>query len=301
MSVARRFAAALSVVGLGVLAYAVPAAAAPDEDRPAAGACADAAVPGSLAGTVDPATGTAVVTGKDGKPLCAGSTAAVTLSTYEVPWDWDGTPFPGGKDTGRAWPQRSTAHSSATIAGDRLELTVPVPSPPCGNVLIAVYTGPARDTVGADGWGGQLLAGWMWSIAPATGTRPTPCGATGDAAVRAEKPAPVPTTAPPSPTATATATASPGPSVTATSKAPVPVTTAPPATATTGAPTTSAAPAPAARVTTPPVAVPPPAAAPAPELAKTGSDGTIPMLVVGGLLLVAGVVLTLVGRRRRAG
>lgn len=303
MSVARRFAAALSVIGLGVLAYAVPAAAIGDEDRPAAGGCVDGTVPGNVEAVLDARSGTAVARGRDGAAVCAGTEVDLVLSAYELPADWDGTAFPG-TDAGRAWPQHSRAHSTAKLSGAApLELTVPVPG--CGNVQVSLYTGAPVDEIGETGWAGHtLLAGWMWSVegpaycGPGDGSGPVPLEPTTAATTTAPtsgSPTPTPTTTAPSTTAaTTTAPATTAASTTAAS------TTAPSPTESTTAAvapgtTTPAPAASASRVISSPVPVPPTT----PELAKTGSDATVPMIAIGAGLLLAGIVLSLVGRRRR--
>ena len=306
MSVARRFAAALSVVGLGVLAYAVPASATDDEKPRAAGACVDAREPGAVEGRIEAGTGTAYAQGKGGAALCPGTSVEVVLTAFQAPAGWDGSPFPGGDGEGRAWPQFSTAHSTATLSGqNRLELTVPVPA--CGNVQVGLYTGAPVDVVDRAGWAdGALLAGWMWSVggpngsAPKCGAGPGPLPVPESPAPVTESPTPAPTTGLPTPTPT---TESPTPAPTSSpSAAPAPPGTTVPATPVTTAPATTApAPTvPVAPAATPTRAISSPVPVPAtvPELPDTGAN-TLPMIGLGAALLLAGIVLSLLGRRRR--
>ena len=313
MSVARRFAAALSVVGLGVLAYAVPASATGDENAPlAAGACVDGTKPGAVEGRIEPGTGIAYAQGRGGAALCPGTSVDVVLTAYQVPAGWDGSPFPGGDGEGRAWPQFSTAHSTATLTGGgRLELAVPVPG--CGNVQVGLYTGEPVDAVDRAGWAdGALLAGWMWSVGGPNGSPPK-CGAgpgplpvpePPEPGVTPGSPSPTPTTGSPTPTPTAESP-TPTPTSGTGSPTPPPATTVPatPTPTPTSAGTTPAAPpamTPAGPAATPTQAISSPVPVPptVPELARTGSDATVPLIGLGLGLLVAGIALSLLGRRR---
>jgi LPXTG-motif cell wall-anchored protein len=296
MSVARRLAVAFAVVGLGVLAYAVPASATESGAADTAAAtttdtsalpCVDGTVLSNLEVVVadgakfDPTDGVAVVRGKGGAPICAGTDARLTLSLYHVPDTWDGTPFPGGQktgDAGLAWPQTELAHQTAVLKGDKpVTLTVAVPD--CGNVQIDLYTGFPIKKVNAGGHPkSKLIFAALWSIGGPNG-HPAVCA---------------PETTPPS-------TTSPAPTTTAPSS-PAPPTTSP------AAPTTSAASVPPVATSPgpPPPAQPiveatPPSVAttPPPVLASTGSSTTIPLLGLGVALLGAGIGLSLLGRRRK--
>jgi LPXTG-motif cell wall-anchored protein len=293
MPVARRLAAAFAVVGLGVLAYAVPASATESGAADTASTttntsslpCVDGNVRSNLqlvvaAGTTFDATqGVAVVRGKGGAPICPGTDVQLTLSLYHVPDTWDGTPFPGGPG-GRAWPQTELTHQSAVLKGDKpVTLTVPIPT--CGNVQIDLYTGPPITEVGSAGHPqSKLIFAELWSIGGPNG-HPAMC---------------TPETTPPPTTTPAPTTSAPS--------SPAPPTTSPAV-----PPTTSAA-APVPPVATSPgtippaqpivVATPPSVATTAPPvLASTGSSTTIPLLGLGAALLGAGIGLSLLGRRRK--
>jgi LPXTG-motif cell wall-anchored protein len=295
MPVARRFAAAFAVVGLGVLAYAVPASAT-DADTAAttttgtALPCVDGTVLSNLelvvpaAGTLDPTTGVAVVRGKGGAPICAGTDVRLTLSVYRAPDIWDGTTFPGGhKDpAGLAWPQTELAHQTKVLAGAQpVTLTVPIPT--CGNVQIDLYTGYPIKKVGAGGTPrSKLLLAALWSVGGPNG-HPTPC-APETAPPTTTSPAPPTTTAPAPPTTTP---AAPPTTPSTTSAAPVPpVSTSPEATPSPAQPIVEVTP-PSLGTATPPV------------LASTGSNATVPLIGIGLALLGAGIGLSLLGRRRK--
>jgi LPXTG-motif cell wall-anchored protein len=280
MSVARRFAAAFAVVGLGVLAYAVPASA--TESGDGAGACLTNPAPDQLVGTLDAHAGTATVRAKSGQNLCAD----VFLSAYTVPDTWVGPQFDK-----TALPQQLFGHSDrATVKGYETA-TLKIALPDCGGVQVDLYTAPEITTVTSTaGHRGQLIKGAIFRFVDSAGI-PVTC--------QPGTPTPTPTTSSPS----------------------VPETTTPPAptpSETTGSPTPSETPSPspsAPATTTPEVVVPPavtpvtpgpvapvpttPAPPATPVLASTGSNATIPLIGVGAGLLVAGIGLSLLGRRRR--
>src|SRR5882724_6860077 len=86
MPLARRFAAALAIVGAGILAYAVPVSASSGTEHHE---CVDGHVRTSLDAQVDALAGTATVRGV--KPLCEEEEPVhLLLSIYEVPDTWDG-------------------------------------------------------------------------------------------------------------------------------------------------------------------------------------------------------------------
>jgi LPXTG-motif cell wall-anchored protein len=297
MSVARRFAAAFAVVGLGVLAYAVPASAtesgAATDTGAAALPCVDGTVLTNLevviaAGTkFDPTLGVAAVRGKGGAPICAGTDVRLNLSIYRAPDTWDGTFFPGGRKdpAGLAWPQTELANQTAILKGDKpVELTVPVPT--CGNVQIDLYTGWEIKKIGSGGTPrSRLIASALWSVGGVNGhpvlcTTPptTPPGTPSETPTTSPgTPSETPTT-PPAPTESSTAPAPPTPT-----KSEIVV---PPA-------ITPVTPAPQ------PIVVVSPPTGTTPVLASTGSNATIPMIAIGAGLLVAGIGLSLLGRRRR--
>lgn len=283
MSVARRLAAALAVLGAGVLAYAVPASATDGNTAPAAGAgCVDATVKSNLEWGIDPKNGSAWV--KATGPVCAD--VEFILSLYDVPETWDGSAFPGGTAPGSkpgeglAVPQAAVAHKTGwLVKKDAVprKLWLSLPLPDCGNVQIDLYLGRPLgrpiETVDANGHpANRLLAGLLGSIGGPNG-QPKECEETPTPPVTPSgTPSPTPTT----PTATPTPPA-------ATPTTPPPPTTAPP-TEGLGAP----------------IPVTPPAVRTPPVLAQTGSDSTVPLVGLGMLLLAAGVGLSLVGRRRSA-
>jgi hypothetical protein len=261
MSVSRRLAAALAVVGAGVLAYAVPASATGNGDgHGGGGKCIENPRPSDLEGHLDAESGTAWVRAKDGRAVCSD----VLLSIYKVPDTWNGHGF---NDT--AVPQQVIATDRATLKGNKkVHLQVPVPD--CGNVQIDLYLPPELKTVDISGHpGSQYIAGYIWSPGSENG-HPKDCK---PPTTSPTTPCPTPTTPSPTPTT---------PSATPTTTAPVTPTASP--TSGLGAP----------------IPVPPQQAPPAPPvLAETGSNSTIPLIGLGGFLLVAGIGLSLVGRKPR--
>jgi LPXTG-motif cell wall-anchored protein len=289
MSVARRFAAAFAVVGLGVLAYAVPASA--TESGDGAGACLTNPAPDQLVGTLDAHAGTATVRAKSGQNLCAD----VFLSAYTVPDTWVGPQFDK-----TALPQQLFGHSDrATVKGYETA-TLKIALPDCGGVQVDLYTAPEITTVTSTaGHRGQLIKGAIFRFVDSAGI-PVTC--------QPGTPTPTPTTSSPSVPETTTP---PAPTPSETTGSPTP-------SETTGSPTPSETPSPspsAPATTTPEVVVPPavtpvtpgpvapvpttPAPPATPVLASTGSNATIPLIGVGAGLLVAGIGLSLLGRRRR--
>lgn len=276
MSVARRFAAALAVVGAGVLAYAVPASATGSEGGNGGGSCIENPSASDLEGDLDPQSGTAWVRGRDGRAVCAD----VLLSIYKVPDTWDGSGF---NET--AVPQQVIATAKATLKGTKkARLEVPVPN--CGNVQIDLYLPPEITTVDRAGHGSQLIKGYLWTPGAENG-HPKQC-----------QPSPSPTTPSPTPTTPSPAPTSPSPTVTT----PAPTTPAP---TTTPVPTPSETvpvtptPAPTSGLGAPIPVTPAPTSPAPPALAETGSDSTIPLIGLGGVLLVAGTGLSLAARKRR--
>jgi hypothetical protein len=297
MPLARRAAAALFVMGAGVLAYAVPATATGTDHHH--GNCVDGTnqddYTWSFEGQESLPTGKAWIKVKDGRQLC--TSQHIVLSIYKVPDTWDGLPFPGGNNS--AVPQHVIAHATGTLdknGHQKLYLQVPVPD--CGNAQMDLYRAPKQDDVDTSGTA-RFIAGIIYSI-----------GANGQAAPHGHPapctPPPPPTTTPPPPTTTTPpppTTTPPPPTTTP----PPPPTTTPPTTTTppptTTPPTTTEAP---PITTIVPTTTAPPAAAPIPvlpqqptRLAETGSNSTIPLLGLGSLLVASGIGLSLAGRRRR--
>ena len=268
MSVARRFAAALLVVGTGVLAYAVPASATGSESE--GGQCITNPTEDQLVAHLYPRQGIARVRAVDGVDLCAD----VLLSIYRVPETWDGRDF-----NASAVPQTLLTTARGKVEGtDKLELTVPVPD--CGALQIDLYFPPEVTEVTGRGHDGQLIQGlgylWRWYESG----KPKQC------------------------TPPAEETTSPPPAEETTTPPPAETTTPPPAEETTTPPppqeTTTAVP-PTQPIAGPIIKVPstPPVRTP-PVLAETGSDSTVPLLGLGIALLGAGIGLSLLGRRRAA-
>ena len=168
-----------------------------------------------------------------------------------------------------------------TVAGKvegtaKLELTVPVPT--CGSVQVDLYFPPEITTLHRAGHGSQLIQGYIWKNFE--GGKPKLCDESTPTPTPTT-PSATPTTPTTSPTTPAPTTPSETPSVTPTTTAPVTPTPSP--TEGLGAP----------------IPVPPQQSPPAPPvLAETGSDSTIPLLGLGGALLLVGVGLSVVGRRR---
>ena len=272
MSVARRLAAALAVVGAGVLAYAVPASATGDHEEGGGGYCVDGTDRSNLGHHVDAESGRAVVWA-EGR-LC--EPVDVILSIYKVPDSWNGNGFPAD---GTAVPQTLIASAKGTVGKHgRLELEVPVPD--CGNVQIDLYYPPEITAVTAAGHGDQFIEGYIWSIGGPNG-HPKECEPT---------PTPTPTdTETPTPTPTDTETPTPTPTETET-PSPTPTESSP----------TPPAPSPTEGQGGPVPVLPPQAPHTPPVLAETGSNSTVPLLGLGILLLTAGIGLSLVGRRRTA-
>jgi len=151
MPLARRFAAALAIVGAGILAYAVPVSASSGTEHHE---CVDGHVRTSLDAQVDALAGTATVRGV--KPLC--DSVHLLLSIYEVPDTWDGQGF-----NDSAVPQDALAHDEGELSGDET-LTLHVPVPACGNVQIDLYYPPKIEHVDIGGHGAQFIAGKIWTI-----------------------------------------------------------------------------------------------------------------------------------------
>lgn len=296
MSVARRFAVAFAVVGLGVLAYAVPASA--TESQTSEG-CLTNPTPDQLIGTLEPRHGIAHVRAKPGVDICAD----VLLSVYTVPDTWEGADFNRSAVPQHLYGKTTVGHVSGAA---KTALTVAVPT--CGAVQVDLYTPPEiTDVNDLSGHDGHLIQGYLW--------RWWANGEHLDCDVDSTSPAPVPTesTTSPAPTESTTApapptesTTSPAPTESTTSPAPTQSSTAPVPTETTTAPVPEAT-TPLAGIipegVTPgqivavPAAPAPPAA---PVLASTGSNATLPLIGFGGALLVAGIALSLLGRRKTA-
>jgi LPXTG-motif cell wall-anchored protein len=277
MSIARRAAAALVVLGAGVLAYAVPATASSSGDSPAP-QCVDGRDSGNLARYIDAEAGTAWVQGT--APLCA--PVEVVLSIYRVPDTWDGHGF-----NGTAVPQSAIEHAHVMVSGsDKAWVTVDVPT--CGNAQIDLYYPPEIDEIDINGTGERLLAGYIWSIDAENG-HPKDCAPPSSSTPPPTSPSTPPTSTPPTstpPTSPSTTSPSTPPSSTPPSSPPAPST--PPSS--TGAP-----------IPIPPPVTPPPVTPPThpSRLAQTGSSSTLPLLGLGLVLLGSGVGLSLLGRRRR--
>jgi LPXTG-motif cell wall-anchored protein len=301
MSVARRFAVAFSVVGIGVLAYAVPVSA--TEGDPAVAAAETTALPCvdgknlanlELVGELDPTQGEVVVRGKGGAPICDDQGVTLTLSIYKVPDTWDGSDFPGS-GPGKAYPQTEIAHQTAVLFGKN-PVTLKVAVPTCGNVQIDLYKGQSIPTIGKAGHPqDKIIFGYIWSVGGKPG-QPKPC------VTETTSPTPTPTTASPTPTATVTTTPAPTPTATVTTPAPPTATTPPAETTSAAVPPPATSPAPVEGTPAPVVVVPPKVVQvpTTPVLAQTGSDTTLPLLGIGGALVLGGLGLTLFGRRRRS-
>jgi hypothetical protein len=284
MSVARRLAAALAVVGAGVLAYAVPASATGSDSTAGDTACIANPTAGDLQVVAfNPLKGTARVRAADGKRVCA----EVLLSIYRVPDDWDGTGF---NET--AVPQTLLATDAGRIEGERTtRLSVPVPK--CGNLQIDLYFPPEITTVTSKGHKGQFIAGSIWTTVKKNG-KPKPCTPVPTPTETTPVPTPTETTPVPTPTET-----TPVPTPTETTPVPTPTETTPVPTPTETTPVPTTAP-PTGGLGAPIPVVPPQAPPAPPALAETGSSGTVPLLGLGIALLGAGVGLSLLGRRRTA-
>jgi hypothetical protein len=201
MSVARRLAAAFAVVGLGVLAYAVPASAtesSPDE------ACITNPTPGQLIGSLEPRQGIAHVHAQPGVNLCAD----VLFSVYTVPDTWSGKQFDATAIPQQIFGKTVVAHVKGT---DRVTVTAPIPQ--CGAVQVDLYTPPEiTEVTSLTGHNGHLVKGsiFRWFAngkpLPCVETTPTPT----ETATATPTPTPTETaTATPTPTPTETATATP--------------------------------------------------------------------------------------------
>jgi hypothetical protein len=291
MSVARRLAVAFAVVGLGVLAYAVPASA---TESQAGEGCITNPTPDQLIGTLEPRHGIAHVRAKPGLAICAD----VLLSVYTVPDTWEGAEFNRSAIPQHLYGKTTVGHVAGTA---KTALTVAVPT--CGAVQVDLYTPPEiTDVNDLSGHDGHLIQGYIWRWwadgkhldcdAGSTSPVPAPTEST-------TSPAPTESTTSPAPTESTTAPAesTTGPAPTESTTAPVPTetTTAPVPAAT----TPLAAIIPAGGTPGPIVAVPAAPAPPAaPVLASTGSNATLPLIGFGGALLVAGIALSLLGRRK---
>jgi hypothetical protein len=280
MSLARRIAAALAVTGVGVLAFAVPVAASSDADHDSPPAdCVDGPPTRSnLSWTLDSTAAHATVHAM--RPFC--NDVVVLLGTYKVPDTWDGAGW-----NATAAPQDAFSHDWAVLEGtETVELDAPAPD--CGNVQTDLYFGRNEPDHGIithvtypEGHGGRFIDGGLW-----------PRGGFKDSDRPSCKPSHSPTpTESPSPTPTKS------PSPTPTTPSPTPTdTTVPPTETPTPPPTTQPA-GPVIPVTPPPAAAPVP---PQEDLAQTGSSATLPLIGLGTLLLGAGIVLSLLGRRQTA-
>lgn len=262
MSVARRLAAALVVVGAGVLAFAVPASATGDhgDDKHK---CVEPTSIDAVSRNLDvlnfeAEVATATVRAK--YKFC--DEVKVILSTYTVPETW--TPEDGWSEA--ASPQDIYGNDVKVIEGKKpVTLTAKVKD--CGGMQTDLYwwgpKGVIEKVTYPEGHAGVLIRGKgeLWANLDEDG-KVKECKPT--------TPTPTPTTPAPTPTTPAPTTpAAPTPSPTEGLGAPIPV-------------------------------VPPEAAPAPPQLAETGSDSTVPLLGIGILLLVAGVGLSVVGRRRTA-
>ncbi len=281
MSVARRFAVAFAVVGLGVLAYAVPASA--TESQTSEG-CLTNPTPDQLIGTLEPRHGIAHVRAKPGLDICAD----VLLSVYTVPDTWVGTEFNQSAVPQTLYGKTTVGHVAGTA---KTAMTVDVPK--CGAVQVDLYTPPEITAVNdLTGHNGHLIQGYIWRWY-ANG-KPLLCGAEGTPTPTETTPVPTPTETTPVPTPTET---TPVPTPTETTPVPTPTETTPaPETTTPLAvviPPGGATPGPIVAVPTSPAPVT------APVLASTGSNATLPLIGFGGALLIAGIGLSVLGRRRR--
>jgi len=279
MLIARRFAAALAVVGAGVLAYAVPVSASSHPTHESE--CVDGTHRDNLIAHIEAETGDGTVRGK--APLC--EPVDILLSIYKVPDTWDGSGF-----NGTAVPQHVIQTDRGTLAaGETLTLHVDLPA--CGNVQADLYYPPEITDVDINGTGPRFIAGFIWSIGGPPG-QPAEC---------APPTSPSPTSpSPTSPSPTSPSPTSPSPT------SPSPTSPSPTSPSPTSPSPTSTVPVPTETTTTPPpigqpIPVPPPAVASVPpphKLAETGSSSTIPLIGLGAILLGAGIGLSLVGRRR---
>jgi len=205
MLIARRFAAALAVLGAGVLAYAVPVSASSHPTHESE--CVDGTHRDNLIAHLETETGEGTVRGK--APLC--EPVAILLSIYKVPDTWDGNGF-----NGTAVPQHVIQTDRGTLKGAET-LTLHVDLPACGNVQADLYYPPEITDVDINGTGPRFIAGFIWSIGGPPG-QPAEC-------VPPPSSSP-PTTSPSSPPPSSPPTTSPSSTV------PVPTesTTAPPPT-----------------------------------------------------------------------
>jgi LPXTG-motif cell wall-anchored protein len=280
MSVARRLAAAFAVVGIGVLAYAVPASATESGE-----ACIANPTPDQLVGTLDVQHGTATVRAHRGLEICGD----VYLSVYTVPETWVGPQFDS-----TAVPQTIFGESDHVKVKGSETYGLKVAMPHCGPVQIDLYTAPEITEVATiTGHSGHFIKGSIFWYLDSAG-KPLTC----------EKPTPTPSETTPSPSPSQT-TPSPSPSQTTPSPSPSETTpsTTPSETGSSSAPetTTPAAVIPPTGGTPGPVTEVPtvPTSNTTPVLASTGSNATIPLIGFGAVLVVAGIGLSLLGRRRR--
>ena len=287
MSVARRLAVAFAAVGIGVLAYAVPASA---TESQSSDGCITNPTPDQLIGNLDPRDGTADVWAKPGLDLCAD----VLLSAYTVPDTWDGVAFDRS-----AIPQQLYGATTVGQVSGRARTALKVAVPTCGAVQIDLYTPPEITAVtDLTGHNGHLIQGYIWRWS--AGGKPLDC--TGGSTSPTPTPTESTTSPVPSPTGSTTSPV-PSPSESTTSPVPSPSES-----------TTSAVPTPTPAPTTPLAGLIPPGASPGPivivvpvppttpttpVLASTGSNATLPLIGLGGALLVAGIGLSVLGRRRR--
>jgi len=278
MILARRVAAALAIVGAGVLAYAVPVSA---TDRHATHECVNGAHRGNLNAHIDTASGVGTVTGK--AALC--EPVDIVFSIYKVPDTWDGAGF-----NGTAVPQHVLQTVKGTLQGEET-LSLQVDLPACANVQADLYYPPEIPDIDINGTGPGLIAGYIWQISPPSECKPeTTTPSPTETSPSALETSPSPTETSPSPNETS-------PSPTETSPSPTPTTPSPTETSPSPVPTTTtiAPPPPIRPIPLPPVGPPPPPQ----QLPVTGSNSTIPLVGLGLVLLGSGIALSLIGRRRR--
>ncbi len=288
MPLARRAAVALAVMGAGVLAYAVPATAT-GADNGSKKNCVSGRDASNLETHLNARAGTATIVARNGKSFC--SDVSIVLSIYKVPDTWNGTGF---NET--AVPQHVIEHATGKLhRKDTLSLHVQVPT--CGNAQIDLYYPPKQDDVDIKGTA-RFIGGEIFSIGgenghPADCTPPpvessSPPVESSSPPVESSSP-PVESSSPPVESSSPPVESS-SPPVESSSP---PVESSPPAT--TIAPTPTVAP----TRSVPPIAAPIPVLPQSPpRLAETGSNSTIPLLGLGSLLLIAGIVLSLAGRRK---
>jgi hypothetical protein len=300
-------------MGVGVLAYAVPATATGNNNGSSKRHC-DAKderdkVSFNFDGQKTTPTGDAWVQLNNGaRRPC---TNDIVLSVYKVPDTWDGGEFPGGNNS--AVPQHVLAHDFGTLDGHK-KLYLHVPIQDCGNFQIDLYYAPKQDNVDASGTA-RFIGGFLFTMKNGQSTthgQPgtcTPPVESSSPPVESSSP-PVESSSPPVESSSPPVESS-SPPVESSSP---PVESSSPPVESSSPPVESSSPpvesSPPATTTAPPVTVAPthsvpPIAAPIPvlpqsppRLAETGSNSTIPLLGLGSLMLIAGIVLSLAGRRK---